>query len=268
MFQITDVVKNLLIINILTFLASAVLTQSGLLDTQDMLALHYPTSPDFRPYQIATYFFMHANFMHLFFNMIVLFMFGPQLEILWGPKRFLFYYFFCAIGALVLHLFIHYLDLNPLQEAMGAFKTNPNLDNFWSFFNQTHLTDLPENAKAFKELSNLVREGDPQGIALVYKEMSEIVGAKGNSVMLGASGAIFGILLAFGLKFPEYTLFLLFLPIPIKAKYFVPILMIIELYLGVTQFAWDNIAHFAHLGGALFGILLILYWEKFGSRFS
>lgn len=268
MFQITDVVKNLLIINILTFLASIVLTQSGILNTQDMLALHYPTSPDFRPFQIATYFFMHADFMHLFFNMFVLVMFGPKLEVLWGAKRFLFYYFFCAIGALVLHLFIHYLELQPLQNALAAYQANPSLDNFWSFFNKTGLTDIPQNGEIFKTLSNGIQEGDKGAITQAYSEMVDIVAAKSNSAMLGASGAVFGILLAFGLKFPEFSLYLLFIPIPIKAKYFVPLLMIVELYLGVNHFSWDNIAHFAHLGGALFGILLILYWEKFGSRFS
>ncbi|GJM33572.1 MAG: rhomboid family intramembrane serine protease [Saprospiraceae bacterium] len=267
MFQITEVVKNLLIINVLTFLASIVLTQSGILNTQDMLALHYPTSPSFRPYQIATYFFMHANFLHLLFNMIALVFFGNQLEVLWGAKRFLFYYIFCAMGALVLHLLFNYVELHPLQVALDNFRDTPSLDNFWAFFNQTNLTQIPENAKIFKEMSNQIREGNPQVIAQVYSEMVSVFGAKSNTAMLGASGAVFGILLAFGIKFPESSIFLLFIPIPIKAKYFVPVLMIGELYLGVNQFSWDNIAHFAHLGGAIFGILLILYWEKFGSRF-
>lgn len=223
MYRVTDVVKHLLLINIAVFIGTIFIMgdPSGLAMNQLVggqstdfsgwarlqLAMFYPTSEFFRPFQIVTHMFMHASFGHLFFNMFALFMFGPPLEALWGPKRFLFFYFFTGIGAMLLHLFVKFLELQ--------------------FF------------------------GAP---------MFEI-----NIPMLGASGAIFGLLLGFGLMFPENRIMLIIPPIPIKAKYFVLIIAGLELFLGLSRMS-SGIAHFAHLGGALFGFLLIMYWRKFGSR--
>jgi len=223
MYRVTDVVKHLLLINIGLFIATIFIMGDPVAQTMNMLinervtdmslwqryqlAMFFPTSEYFRPYQIVTHMFMHGGFAHIFFNMFVLFMFGPPLEALWGPKRFLFYYFFAGFGALILHLFVAYLDM--------------------SFFG------APELEK--------------------------------NIPMLGASGAIFGLLLGFGMMFPEEKLMLIIPPIPIKAKYFVIILAILELFLGLSRMS-TGIAHFAHLGGALFGFLLIMYWRKHGTR--
>ena len=222
MYRITDVVKHLLIINILVYFGTMFLgdpppeTMSALVNGQladfsmwgrYRLALFFPTSEFFRPFQIVTHMFMHGNLSHLFFNMFALFMFGPPLEILWGPKRFLYFYFFTGFGALALHLFVQWLDMS----AGGA---------------SPYFANIPA---------------------------------------LGASGAIFGLLLGYGMSFPNNVIQLLIPPIPLKAKYFVLIYAGIELFLGLGNFN-AGVAHFAHLGGALFGFLLILYWRKFGSR--
>ena len=199
MLRITQVVKHLLIINVvLYFIARLIFPALG-----NYLALYYPALPEFQPYQIVTHMFMHGGTTHLFFNMFALFMFGPPLESLWGAKRFLFYYFFTGFGALALYLFVNYLEIKYTGGSPGA---------VW-----------------------------------------------------GASGAIFGLLIGFGLNFPNQELRLIFPPIPMKAKYFVAFYAALELFLGLGNFN-TGIAHFAHLGGALFGLLLILYWRKHGSR--
>jgi membrane associated rhomboid family serine protease len=259
--RLTDVVKHLLIINVLVFLADQIFGA-------DILALHYPASDKFLPLQIATHFFMHAGLFHLFFNMFALVMFGAQLEALWGPKKFLFFYFVCAFGAAILHMLYTYYDINSLQSAMMAFQEAPNYDTFWDFFKKVPL----ERSEEYKEFIGKVGEGvanaTPEAIQAAGREMREFIELKMDIPVVGASGAIYGLLLAFGIYYPNVELMLIFLPIPIKAKYFIPVLMLIELFLGVNQFSWDNIAHFAHLGGALTGFLLILYWRKFGSRFD
>ena len=207
MYRITEVVKHLLIINILMYFGTLLLMGDGRLQ----LAMFYPASPHFQPYQIVTHMFMHGGTMHLFFNMFALFMFGPPLEASWGPKRFLFYYLFTGFGALGLYLLVQHFEISSI--------TDPNL----------------------------------QGLMI-------------NTPMLGASGAVFGLLLGYGMLFPNSVIQLLIPPIPLKAKYFVMIYAGIELFLGLGNFS-TGVAHFAHLGGALFGFLLILYWRKYGSRF-
>lgn len=222
MFRVTDVVKHLIIINVLMFLGTMLLgdpsrrTMEQLLLEQNtdlsawgrfMLAMFYPTSEFFRPFQVVTHMFMHSDLTHIFFNMFALFMFGPPLEATWGPKRFLVFYLLTGFGAAVLHAFVRYLDLTY----GGA---------------ESYLVNIPS---------------------------------------LGASGAIFGILTGYGMLFPDNKVMLLFPPIPMKAKYFVIIFAAIELFLGLGNFN-TGVAHYAHLGGALFGFLIILYWRKFGSR--
>lgn len=267
MFKLTGVVKHLLIINVLMFLASMVMEN---MTNTNILALYFPTSEKFLPLQIVTHFFMHANFMHLFFNMFALVMFGSALEALWGPKRFLFYYFFCAFGAAIIHTLYMYYDISSLQTAIEVFKAQPSYDTFWAFFNDVPFKMLnPEYKDAVDELSKyILKSTDPNVVSQSAYLMQQYVDLQINIPIVGASGAVYGLLLAFGMQFPNAELMLIFLPIPIKAKYFIPFLMIAELYLGVNQFSWDNIAHFAHLGGAISGILLILYWRKFGSNYQ
>lgn len=205
------VVLNLLIINVLVWIASVVLPRVTPIDLDLLLGLHYWQSAAFNPLQLISYMFMHGSFDHIFFNMFGLFMFGPVLEQLWGGKRFLFFYLFTGIGAGI------------VQEL------------FWSY----------------------------QLMPLIGSSAMHIVFQGGlEPITIGASGAIFGILLAFAMVYPDAKLFLFFLPIPIKARYFVPMYALVELFLGVANFSGDNVAHFAHLGGALFGLILILYWKK------
>ncbi|MGB3946704.1 MAG: rhomboid family intramembrane serine protease [Bacteroidia bacterium] len=212
------VVKNLLIINGLFFLATLSFETLGW-DLSDTLGLHFPLADSFRPYQIITYMFMHGSFMHLFFNMFALWMFGNTLENVWGPKRFLTYYLITGIGAAVCHYAVVYYEMQPA------------------------LNYINQNALDYPELEALKQE--------VYNA----------PVVVGASGSVFGILLAFGMMFPN-TLLYLYFAIPIKAKWFVVLYGAVELFSGLRGDPSDNVAHFAHLGGMLFGFILIKYWKR------
>ena len=217
-----QVVKNLIIINVLFFVASMLMGQD---QAVTWLAGTYPGSPFFQPWQIITHMFMHGGLGHLFFNMFALYMFGSQLERLWGPMRFLNYYIISGLGGFFLHEFFIGLD-----------------------FYQTYGTFFPSR-------SQLVPSGmsDMQAVYILEATFGRVV---------GASGAVFGILLAFGLLFPNTRLMLLFPPIPIKAKYFVMGYGLIELGLALDNGSGDNVAHFAHLGGMLFGYILLKRWQK------
>lgn len=257
MFGLTGVVRDLLIINVLVFIADQIFGAN-------ILALHYPASDQFLPLQIVTHFFMHGGIFHLFFNMFALVMFGRHLEAQWGPKKFLFFYFFCAFGAALIHTAYTYYEISSLQQLLANFQADPNYDTLLKFFDRVSGV----NEEALGQVGSAIADGNATAVASATDQMKEILQRKIDIPIVGASGAIYGLLLAFGMYYPNVELMLIFLPIPIKAKYFIPFLMIAELYLGVNQFSWDNIAHFAHLGGALAGFLLILYWRKFGSRFD
>jgi membrane associated rhomboid family serine protease len=232
------VVKNLIIINVLMLLATYVLEMRGI-DLTNILGLHYIQSPDFRPYQIVTHLFMHGGFMHLAFNMFALWMFGRILENVWGPKRFFIYYFFTGLGAAALHTLVNYFEFQHLAGKMNPEDVRMVLSQGTEIFNQGKNFIDPLSAKL-----NLML----------------------NIPTVGASGAVFGILLGFGMLFPNTELMLLFPPIPIKAKYFVAGYGAIELFSGITG-AGANIAHFAHLGGMLFGFILIKYWNRNAKNF-
>lgn len=211
------VTKNLLIINVLVFLASYVLKGYGV-DLNNMFGLHFILASDFRIYQLVTYMFLHGGFEHLFFNMFAVWMFGRILEQVWGPKRFLFYYLVCGVGAGLCQELMQYID---------------------------YVVELAPYARVDMGGGFIVSMGE-------YLNYMNTV---------GASGAVYGILLAFGMLFPNEQMFIFPLPVPIKAKYFVVGYAVIELVLGLTN-QGGNIAHFAHLGGMLFGFLLIMYWRK------
>ena len=260
MLRLTDVVKNLLIINVLMFLA-------GFVFNTDMLALYYPGSENFQPFQLVTHFFMHGGPMHILFNMWALVMFGVVLERLWGPRKFLFFYLFCAFGAALLHIGVDYLEISNLESLMADFVSSPNYGDFQQFFDKVNLDGINVGAReSIEEMGALLSEGNTNVASHAENYMKQYIEMKKSVPVVGASGAIYGLLLGFGMLFPEHELMLIFLPVPIKAKYFIPLLIIAEFYLGVNSFSWDNIAHFAHLGGALFGFLLIMYWRKTGER--
>lgn len=205
-------------------------------DYREMLALHNIGSDYFMPHQLITHIFMHGSFAHLLFNMFALAMFGSTLEKVWGGKKFLIVYFVSAAGALVLQLLFNYYNYSS---AMAGY-----------------------SAVEIEQILTIAAEGryfpDTQGhlISAVNTVIYNDVG------MVGASGAIMGLLAAFAYLFPNTELMLIFLPIPVKAKYFIPFYMLVELFLGVNRFEWDNIAHFAHLGGAIAGFILVLIWNK------
>jgi membrane associated rhomboid family serine protease len=230
---IPPVVKNLIIINVLMLLATYVLEMRGI-DLTKILGLHYIESSDFRPYQLVTHMFMHGGFMHLAFNMFALWMFGRVLESVWGPKRFFIYYFVTGLGAAALHTFVNYMEFHYLAGKMSPETVQMVMSQGTEIFNQGKNFSDPAAGKL-----NLLL----------------------NIPTVGASGAVFGILLGFGMLFPNTELMLLFPPIPIKAKYFVMGYGAIELFSGIAN-SGDNIAHFAHLGGMLFGFFMIRYWNR------
>ena len=218
--SIPPVTKNLIIINLLLWLATIVFRKTLGIDLVEYLGLHYFQADRFNAAQMVTYMFMHDpySFGHVFFNMFSVFIFGRTLESVWGGKRFLVFYMITGIGAGLIQEITWYISLHD------AIANTESMIG-WS---QTRLV-----------LNNIIT--------------------------IGASGAVFGILLAFGMMFPNAELFLMFIPIPIKAKYFVIGYGLIELFLGIrSSSGGDNIAHFAHLGGMLFGLILILYWRKKG----
>ena len=261
--NIPPVVKNLIIINVLFMLATWILEGMGI-DLVEFFGMHYPGSEKFRLHQIFTYMFMHGGLTHIFFNMFALYMFGRVLESVWGPKRFLLYYVVTGLGALALHTFVNFLEINSIQNTLEAFRNTPSpeiLDQFVS-------KHLPNSTNQVRDFINLWYD-DPSNIAYSAEGlnlMERILELKMNIPTVGASGAVFGVLLAFGMLFPNTQLMLLFPPIPIKAKYFVIGYGVIELYLGFSQ-SGGNVAHFAHLGGMLFGYFMIKYWNKNSNKF-
>ncbi len=271
---LTPVVKNLIIINILFFLASIVIKNSFDISIEDYLGLHVPMASDFKFYQLVTYMFLHdyPSLTHIFFNLFALFMFGRMLEMVWGPKRFLIYYFSTGIGAAIIHLITQYYEILPVLKALNHYMNNAsheNLELFLSEHFQIRSMEMKINFDGFISSYNSVLNVDPEKAIAISKEFlyQWRIDYLNKFITIGASGSVFGILLAFGMLFPNTQLMLLFPPIPIKAKYFVIIYGVAELFLGVANFSFDNVAHFAHLGGMLFGFILIKYWQKNGNLY-
>ena len=262
-----SVVKNLLIINGLFFFATYVFGSTFGIDLNDVLGLHYWGSEKFRIYQLITYMFMHGNLSHIFLNMFALWMFGNVLENYWGPKRFLIYYLICGIGAAFTHYTIYYFQIQPTLSVISEYIANPNLEQFSGFINSEHFsmqsTEMRESYNEFvARFNELNVTNNQQGmINLTIDYMAQYkVDFLNAPTVVGASGSIFGILLAFGMMFPNTMLYIYF-AIPIKAKYFVILYGLIELFSGVFE-SNSNVAHFAHLGGMLVGFILIKWWKK------
>ena len=228
------VVKNIIMINVLMFLVYFAASRAFGIDLNSLLGLYFPKSEQFKPVQIVTHMFMHGGLWHIFFNMYALFIFGPILEHVWGPKRFFIFYMVCGLGAAFTHESVIFLQYNHLVQNLSPGDLQVVLNEGTEYFHQGKVFTAP----------------DMQSLQILL-----------NTPTVGASGAIFGVLLAFGVLFPNTQLMLLFPPIPIKAKYLVAGYGALELYLAVTQ-PGSNIAHAAHLGGMLFGYILIRYWRK------
>ena len=228
-----EVVKNLLIINGLFFLGTWSLNESGI-DLVKIFGLHQFQSKDFMPHQLITHMFMHADLTHLFFNMFTLWMFGKNLENMWGPKRFLIYYLITGFGAALIYIGYIQFQINNVSSLlndnmiMQVMEANPG----------SHIYGTEEEVSLMGELWKLI-----------------------NGPMLGASGAVYGLLLAYGFLFPN-TMIYLYFAIPIKTKYFVIGIGLLALIDGMANNPGDNIAHFAHLGGMIFGLLILRLWKK------
>ena len=226
MRSVPETIKQLIVINVIFYFGSQFLGNLS----YDLLALHYYENDKFLITQFLTHMFMHGSPSHILFNMFGLWMFGSPLEQMWGRQKFLFFYISSGLGAAFLQMAIYYLQVKNLYDVV--------------------------------ELNNLSLS-DPQQL-LNYMSQIDYNNAISsfNSVMVGASGAIYGTLVAFAFSFPNSKLMLLFLPFPIKAKYFVPLLILIDLFFGVSSYSVGPIAHFAHIGGALIGLVMVLYWKK------
>ncbi len=260
--MLPPVVKNLLIINGIFFLATIGLGRAFGIDLYDTLGLHYFAADKFSPYQLITYMFMHGNFMHLFFNMFALWMFGYVLENFWGPKRFLLFYIVCGLGAALTHYLIVYFQFRPVIEALDTYLTDPGHVQLNNLLNSGFVDGSYEPLRIFIKNYNLLINTDASkaitySAEFVLQYKTDVLNAP---LVVGASGAVFGILLAFGMMFPNTRLYVYF-AIPIKAKWFVLIYGLLELFSGISNIQGDNVAHFAHLGGMLFGLIMILFWK-------
>jgi membrane associated rhomboid family serine protease len=220
--NLPPVVKNIIILNVLFFIATFVGDNMGT-DLCRILGVYYFNSPLFKPYQLITYMFMHGSIAHIFFNMFALFMFGSALEKIWGPKKFFIYYLITGFGAVIVNW------------AVVAYQVHQLIGS----------AIIDVDSYQFQSQDTL------NAITQIY-----------GTPTVGASGSVFGLLLAFGMLFPNTELIMLFFPIPIKAKYFVILYGAMELFSGISNVPGDNVAHFAHLGGMLFGFFLLQYWKK------
>lgn len=235
MNKLTDAIKHLIIINVILFVAPMLLK----VDLTNILALHFPKNEHFGIWQYVTHIFMHGSFAHILFNMYGLWAFGTPLEQMWGKKKFFFFFFSAGIGAGIIYTLVNYYQFNVVYE---------------------QLINLGLSAS---DIQNILNTGSYNEaiIPLSNKEMSEFYSLY-HTPAVGASGAVYGVLVAFGLYFKDAKLALIFFPVPIAAKYFIPVIILGDLFFGMTKYSIGNIAHFAHIGGALIGFLIAWYWKK------
>ena len=256
--NITPVVKQLLIINIIFFIGSQFVPVAD-----SLFSLYYFENPMFRFWQPITHMFMHANIGHIFFNMFALFSFGSALEHFWGGKKFLFFYISCGLGAALLHTAVNYFEIQSTLNSLSSLKLSEadikillNAD-YRSLFDASGQM-IQSNVKTILDRSGCTQE-----------QFNTLMNAVQTfkSTAVGASGAVYGLLVAFAFMFPTAELALMFIPIPIKAKYFVPGLLVVDLVLGLKGSSIfgagsTGIAHFAHIGGAITGFIMMWYWKK------
>ena len=236
MGRITEIVKHLLIINIIFFFASSVLGEI----MYDLFAMHYPNNPNFFIWQPITHMFMHGDLTHIMFNMFGLWMFGTPLEQMWGKQKFIFFYISAGLGAVMLQTIIYHIDVVSVNQILSEYGLSKGeIDLFY------------ETGRLNTSLIQSIGED---------RLFSGIQSFK--ALMVGASGALYGILVAFAMRFPNVQLMLLFPPIPVMAKYLVPILILFDLFFGFTSYSVGPIAHFAHIGGAITGFIMMWYWKK------
>ena len=240
MRNVTETVKHLLIINVIFFFATISIRDK----VYDWFALHYFTNPKFQPWQIISHMFMHGDIAHIFFNMFGLWMFGTPLEQMWGKNKFIFFYLSTGIGAAFLQMLLYNFQINNLNEILYSFGLNNDQIN--TFYQTRYLP------------SSVIEIVNSRDLTSTFSTALSSF----NSIMVGASGALYGVLVAFAMLFPNAQLMLLFPPIPVKAKILVPILILGDLFFGFTSYSIGPIAHFAHLGGAITGLIMMWYWKR------
>lgn len=265
----TPIVRYLLILNAIIF---AVVVLPGVLgfkiEIEDQLALYYWTSDDFRPYQLLSHFFMHADVGHIFFNMLVLYFFGPALEERLGAVRFLILYFLSAFGAVGLHLGQIWWQVSHSEAAILAFSADPSLANFNAFWSGLNLDGYSIYGRTMQIVvgetqNDLVMLKDPSlAIAEANKLMQEFTWLQAGSRMVGASGAISGVMAAYAVFYPWREIQLLFIPFGIPALFLVGGTFLADLFLGVMDYNYDTTARFAHVGGGIVGALIALVWKR------
>ncbi|MDG2499273.1 MAG: rhomboid family intramembrane serine protease [Flavobacteriaceae bacterium] len=264
MRQITPIVKHLLIINIIVFLGTYLLGNKDLF--YSLLALFYPLNDNFMPWQVFTHMFMHGGFQHLLFNMLALWMFGTAVERVFGQRKFLIFYLSSGLGAVALTFLVYYVQVYPLISDLQSFgfsfdfireASSLNIISDNMFRGEVLVSKLEPLMSDYRfSMSQLTEES-----FRMFFDLNVI----SNGSMVGASGAIMGVLVAFGMLNPNAELMMLFLPIPIKAKYFIPGIIALDLFsafTGVSIFSPSNTAYIAHIGGAVTGFLLMYFWKK------
>ncbi|TXD52531.1 MULTISPECIES: rhomboid family intramembrane serine protease [unclassified Polaribacter] len=241
MNKLTDAIKHIIILNVILFIAPQLLK----LDFTNMLALHFPKNEHFGFWQYVTHMFMHGSFPHILFNMYGLWAFGTPLEQMWGKKKFIFFYFSSGIGAGLIYTLVNYYQFNGIYDQLVSFGlSNGSIQNILDIgsYNDPRIALSNETMKKFYSLYH--------------------------TPAVGASGAVYGVLVAFGLYFKDAKLALLFLPVPIAAKYFIPVMILGDLFFGMTKYSVGNVAHFAHIGGALIGFIIAYYWKQNNFKIS
>jgi membrane associated rhomboid family serine protease len=258
------IIKNLLIINGLVWLAQITFHSSYGEWINNTFALHSFQSSLFKPHQLISYMFMHDDrgFAHLFTNMFALWMFGSTLENYWGPKKFLIFYLLCGIGAALAHMGVLYYENMGLLNELAAFKKNPDLTSFIGLYHEYDLQNYDPIPRFVNEWKSNPGSYNPGQAIIFFNEYTDI---RFSGITVGASGSVFGILAAFGYTFPNSLIYLYFF-FPIKAKWFVIMYAAVELFAGIQNSAGDNVAHFAHLGGAVVGLILVYIWNKADRR--
>jgi membrane associated rhomboid family serine protease len=238
MGRITDTIKHLIILNALFFLATFAV---GPL-VQEQMALYFPKNENFAIWQFVTHMFMHGSFMHILFNMYGLWAFGSPLEAMWGRNKFLFFYFSAGIGAGLIYTAVNYFQFQQV------YQTLINLG-----LTESDLQGILASGKYNQEILTYVSAEQLNNFYSIFHVPA-----------IGASGALYGVLVAFAMLYPNAELMLIFVPFPIKAKYFIPIIVGLDLFSGVTGFSifGGGIAHFAHVGGAIIGYIIMSYWKK------
>lgn len=258
--NLPPITKNIIIINLIMYGATVLFEGLGYNFTS-MMGLHFYLSDDFKPYQLLTHMFMHGGIYHIFFNMYALYIFGPILENRIGPKKYFIFYLLTGFGAVILHFASLYWEEYELITAVKNIRANYSVDGVIQLVNQ-NISNVanPENYNNIvNEYNSILSSSKVNGQQVDIITSNLIDGTL--SIVVGASGALFGVLAGFAMLYPNQRLYLLFIPYPLKAKYLVIGYAALELYLGFSN-SNDHIAHFAHLGGALFGVLIIREWRR------